>query len=110
MNATKITTIATRALSGALLLAPSVFAETRVARRETKQQVRVAQGVRDGQLTARETSKIETKEATLNAEKKDMRALDGGRLTTKDKATLNQQQNRLSRDIYKQKHDAQHQP
>ena len=39
-----------------------------------------------------------------------MRAIDSGKLTGKDKAALNQQQNRLSRGIYKQKHDAQAQP
>ena len=36
-----------------------------------------------------------------------MRKLDNGHLTAADRATLNQQQNRLSKDIYKQKHDAQ---
>ena len=36
-----------------------------------------------------------------------MRKLDNGHLTAADKATLNQQQNQLSKDIYKQKHDAQ---
>ena len=36
-----------------------------------------------------------------------MRKLDNGHLTAADRATLNQQQNELSKDIYKQKHDAQ---
>ena len=36
-----------------------------------------------------------------------MRKLDNGHLTAADRATLNQQQNKLSTDIYKQKHDAQ---
>ncbi len=36
-----------------------------------------------------------------------MRKLDNGHLTAADRATLNQQQNKVSRDIYKQKHDAQ---
>ena len=39
-----------------------------------------------------------------------MRAADGGKLTDADKAKLTNQQNRLSDDIYKQKHDAQVQP
>ena len=36
-----------------------------------------------------------------------MRKLDNGHLTAADRATLNQQQNKLSNDIYKDKHDAQ---
>jgi hypothetical protein len=36
-----------------------------------------------------------------------MRKLDHGHLTKADRATLNQQQNQLSKDIYKQKHEAQ---
>ena len=36
-----------------------------------------------------------------------MRKLDNGHLTAADRATLNQQQNAVSKDIYKQKHDAQ---
>ena len=39
-----------------------------------------------------------------------MRVLDGGKLTPKDKAVVNQQQDRLSKQIYNQKHDAQTQP
>ena len=39
-----------------------------------------------------------------------MRALDGGKLTPKDRQVVNQQQNQLSQDIYQQKHDAQTQP
>jgi hypothetical protein len=36
-----------------------------------------------------------------------MRKLDNGHLTSADRATLNQQQNKLSKNIYNQKHDAQ---
>jgi hypothetical protein len=57
-------------------------------------------------LTAGETSKIEHQESALNQEKKDMRAIDGGKLTASDKATLTRQQNHLSREIYTDKHNA----
>lgn len=52
----KRTTVA--AASIALLLASSAFAETRVGRRQERQQARIAEGVKDGQLTARETAKL----------------------------------------------------
>ena len=81
-----------------------------VAQRKENQQDRIAQGVQSGQLTARETARLESKESAVNQETRDMRALDGGKLTPKDKAAVNQQQNKLSKDIYDQKHDAQTQP
>ncbi len=80
-----------------------------VAQRKENQQDRIAQGVQSGQLTARETAHLETRESAVNQETRDMRALDGGRLTSKDKAAVNQQQNQISRDIYGQKHDAEDQ-
>ncbi len=67
----------------------------------------IAQGVKSGELTAGETAKLEKKESALNQEQRDMRKIDGGKLTPQDRRTLNRQQNRLSRDIYRQKHDAQ---
>jgi hypothetical protein len=81
-----------------------------IAQRKENQQDRIAQGVASGQLTARETARLEGKESALNQETRDMRSLDGGKLTSKDKQVVNQQQNQLSKDIYQQKHDAQTQP
>ena len=81
-----------------------------IAQRKENQQDRIAQGVSSGQLTARETARLEGKESALNQETRDMRALDGGKLTPKDKQAVNQQQNRLSNDIYREKHDGETQP
>jgi len=77
-----------------------------IEQRKENQQGRIANGVASGQLTAGETKNLEKKEAALNHEERDMRKLDNGKLTTADRATLNQQQNQLSKQIYKQKHDA----
>lgn len=74
--------------------------------RKENQQDRIANGVQSGQLTAGETSNLENKEAGLNQEERDMRKLDNGKLTTADKATLNQQQNQLSKRIYQDKHNS----
>ena len=74
--------------------------------RKENQQDRVANGVESGQLTAGETSNLEKKEATVNQEERDMRKLDNGKLTTADKKTLTQQQNKLSNQIYKDKHNS----
>jgi hypothetical protein len=78
-----------------------------INQRKENQQDRIGDGIQSGQLTAREAGKLEKKESEVNQEERDMRKLDNGHLTKADRATLNQQQNALSKDIYKQKHDAQ---
>jgi hypothetical protein len=68
-----------------------------INQRKENQQDRIANGVQSGQLTAGETANLEKKEATVNAEERDMRKLDNGHLTAADRKTLNQQQNQLSK-------------
>jgi hypothetical protein len=77
-----------------------------INQRKENQQDRIAQGVKSGELTAGETRNLETKEASLNKEEHGMRAADDGHLTSADRATLNRQQNKLSRQIYNKKHNA----
>jgi hypothetical protein len=77
-----------------------------INQRKENQQDRIANGVQSGQLTAGETANLEKKEAAVNGEERDMRKLDNGHLTAADRATLNQQQNQLSKQIYKDKHNA----
>ena len=81
-----------------------------IQERKENQQDRIAQGVKSGQLTAGETARLETKEAALNKEERSMRQVDGGHLTAQDRATINGQQNRLSNQIYADKHNAAVQP
>jgi hypothetical protein len=94
----------TMILTAALLIAPAAFA-ARVDRRQVYQQKRIAQGVASGALTPHETITLERQEARLQHEKADMREDHGGKLTYRDKAVLNHQQNRLSREIYRDKHN-----
>jgi hypothetical protein len=77
-----------------------------IQQRKEHQQDRIANGVASGQLTAGEASNLEKKEASINQEERDMRKLDNGHLTATDKKTLTQQQNQLSDQIYKDKHNA----
>src|SRR5262250_1880740 len=76
-----------------------------IQQRKENQQDRIGQGVQSGELTAGETTNLERKESDINKEESDMRKLDNGRLTATDKATLTQQQNQLSKQIYKDKHN-----
>jgi len=103
-------------LPGAFLIAtmmPAAFAQQAapnndpptINERKENQQDRIAQGVKSGELTAGETRNLETKEAALNKEEHNMRAADDGHLTAADRAKLNHQQNKLSRQIYNKKHN-----
>ncbi|HEY7616053.1 MAG TPA: hypothetical protein VH744_04560, partial [Terriglobales bacterium] len=77
--------------------------------RKENQQQRIGQGIKSGELTAGEAARLEAKEARLNRETRRMRAQNGGPLTPEQKARVNRQQNRVSKQIYRQKHDRQHQ-
>src|SRR5215472_18497124 len=76
-----------------------------INQRKENQQDRIANGVGSGQLTAGETRNLEKREAGLNAEENRMEKRDDGNLTAADKARLTRQQNRLSRSIYRDKHN-----
>ena len=74
-----------------------------VNRREGRQQQRIANGVKNGNLTAKQTSHLEKRENNLqNREKKDM-AAHNGHLTKTEQKGLNRQENRISRSIAKDK-------
>jgi hypothetical protein len=102
-------TMSAAALAGFLLFPPSAEAG-RIKKRAENQQDRIAQGIGSGALTPREAARLERREAHLNHEVRDMREDNGGTLTNREKLRVNRQQNRLSRGIYRQKHDGQTQP
>jgi hypothetical protein len=106
-------------MAAALVVAPlTVFAQNaaptptpgkndhNINQRKADQQDRIANGVKSGELTAGETSRLEHQEAGINKEERGMRAQDHGHLTKQDRKTIHQQQNQESRRIYRDKHNA----
>jgi hypothetical protein len=85
---------------------PAAKPDPSIAQRKENQQDRIANGVQSGQLTAGETSKLETKEAAINGETRADRAANGGKLTAAEKTQINGQQNQVSKQIYQDKHNA----
>jgi hypothetical protein len=85
---------------------PATAAMSRVNTREANQQGRIANGVKSGQLTPRETSHLENREANINHEVRNDRAANGGKLTSQERAQVNHQQNNTSKQIYNDKHNA----
>ena len=89
------------------LLFPAPAEAGRIHNRSERQQARIAGGVASGQLTARETARLESREARLDRKVSRMRAHNGGALTVHQRARVERQQDRLSRNIDRQKHDGQ---
>ena len=91
-----------------IVLASVTNAQTKtphVTKRQERQQTRIAQGVKSGELTPKETEHLEAREAKIQHDKKEAKA--DGTVTPKERAKLNREENRTSRAIYRQKHDAQ---
>jgi hypothetical protein len=88
------------------LLSTSVFAAAPVAQRQVRQQVRIVKGIQSGELTTREAVKLERKEARVNASIAKDRA-DGAGFTAVERAKAQHKLNRVSGQIYREKHDAQ---
>jgi hypothetical protein len=72
--------------------------------RETRQQQRIANGVKNGTMTPRQTAHVEQREANVErTEKKDM-SEHNGHLTKNEQKNLNHRENRISNTIRNDKH------
>lgn len=92
----------------ALLVLGSAFASAQTAtphvtKRQLKQQARIEQGVKSGELTAGETKRLELQQAKITADKRKAKA--DGVVTPAERAKLAREQNRASRKIYRLKHN-----
>ena len=76
-----------------------------VDRREKRQQKRIHRGVEKGTLTKHEAARMEKQQAKTEAIEAKMKS--DGKVTARERARLNRRENRTSRRIYRQKHDAQ---
>ncbi len=76
----------------------------RVDKREARQQKRINQGVKSGQLTPQEAARLERQQAKIKND--EAKAKANGKVTPKERAKLTREQNRASRNIYRKKHNA----
>ncbi|MBE7418855.1 MAG: hypothetical protein HS128_14145 [Ideonella sp.] len=75
------------------------------AQRDVNQAQRIEQGLKSGELTTREAAQLQHQEAHID--RMQANALKDGTVTAGEKAKLNAAQNKASRNIHAQKHDAQ---
>lgn len=84
---------------------PPQGAKPTITGRQLRQQSRIKEGVKSGELTRKETRRLEAEQRMIQKEKKIARA--DGKVTKRERALIMRDQNKVSRDIYRQKHDAQ---
>jgi hypothetical protein len=75
-----------------------------INQRREHQQQRIGQGIRTGRLNARQSARLERREASIGRQVRHMRASSHGRLNRFDRVRLNRRLNRTSRAIYRAKH------
>jgi len=92
-------------LCGGLVCAAFVPATGLAAGREHNQQLRIRQGVKTGELTRQETTRLEAEEARIRLNER--LAKSDGKLTPAERARLEKELHKASHDIYEQKHDDQ---
>lgn len=97
------TLIAAAALGLAALTAMPAAAQ--VNGREIRQDRRIDQGVRSGELTPREAAHLERQQGRINRQEARMRYRNGGYLRPGQRARLEREQNRASRHIFRAKHN-----
>ena len=77
----------------------------RVDQREATQQQRIAAGAASGQLTAKETNRLQNEQARIGTA--EARAKADGTVTRAERRHLHRMRDRASKHIHHQKHDAQ---
>lgn len=84
----------------------SVWSQTktpRVDRRERRQQARIQEGVKSGELTGKEATKLEVQQGKIQAD--EMKAKADGTISPAERMKLKREQNRANRNIYRKKHN-----
>lgn len=86
------------------------YGNNEVGQRRQNQQNRIANGIRNGSMDARESARTENREQGINRQVAADRSANGGRLTTQEHGQINREQNSASRQIYRQKHNGANAP
>ena len=89
----------------ALCAVPAVAGAQTINGIEHREQLRIRQGIRSGELTRAEARRLEAEQARIRVDERFARA--DGRLTPKERERLHKELRHASRDIYRQKHDNQ---
>ncbi len=109
MKKTITLTVVAGLLTGMFLSGLNQAAEAKgqhVNKRQNRQHCRIKKGVQNGELTKAETKRMREQQKALAKQEKYLRKTGHG-LSKSEKAVLNKEQDQLSKNIYRQKHDGQ---
>ena len=100
-------TIPYAVLSGSLLVGGGAYAQSMpsIDQRQDYQQDRIERGIRDGQITRSEASRLEQGERAID--RAQARARADGVVTSQERARIDRMTDREGREIYRQSHDNQ---
>lgn len=100
--------VAATLLSGMFLIGFDQAAEAKplVNKRQNRQHCRIKNGIHSGELTKAEAKRMRAQQKALAKQEKLLRKTGQG-LSKSERAYLNKEQNQLSKNIYRQKHDGQ---
>jgi uncharacterized membrane protein YebE (DUF533 family) len=103
----KFVKIVTLAVIGAFAVPAlaQVQSTPRIDQRQQNQERRIEQGEKSGALTPKEAARLEKGQARVR--KMEKKAVADGKVTKKERASIERAQNRQSRNIEREKHDAQ---
>ena len=90
-------------LSGALFLGLSAVCFAGINGRQYREQRRIREGIRSGELTRREAGRLEAEQARIRVDERFARR--DGYISPRERARLDRELDRASHDIYRQKHD-----
>jgi uncharacterized membrane protein YebE (DUF533 family) len=102
---TSIAALAIAALP-ALAFAQATPATPRIDQRQANQERRIEQGVKSGELTSREAARLEKGQAKVR--RMEARAKADGVVTAQERRQITREQDRQSKRIAHEMHDAQH--
>lgn len=86
------------------------YGNNEVGDRRFNQQQRIANGIRDGQMSPGEATRAENRQANINRQVRADRMANGGRLTGQERQNINRRQNNASRQIYRENHNGRRAP
>ena len=79
-----------------------------INQRLENQHDRIRAGIKDDQLTKRETTRLRADDAAIHAQERVYRQANDGKLTNAERRQLNRELNRTSRQIYRDRHNNRH--
>ena len=77
-----------------------------IHKRKARQEHRIEKGEASGRISPTEAARLRNQEGAINREEQAMREANGGKLTAGERRVITRQQNRASRHIHRQAHDA----